>query len=140
MANMSDLSYPIIVTPLSEEDGGGFAAYVPDLQGCMADGATEAEAIACAHNAILEWIDEAKECGLPIPAPLSGGARFQKRLRSLERIVELQDQMIDAYDEQLSSLKADLEALQDANAGGWLPTTVSFTAIAFSRKNEVEVH
>ncbi|WP_347338750.1 type II toxin-antitoxin system HicB family antitoxin [Bradyrhizobium nanningense] len=37
--------YKIIIEPLSEEDGGGFVATVPDLPGCMSDGATEFEAV-----------------------------------------------------------------------------------------------
>ncbi|WP_306557882.1 type II toxin-antitoxin system HicB family antitoxin [Bradyrhizobium sp. DASA03005] len=31
--------YKIIIEPLSEEDGGGIVATVPDLPGCMSDGA-----------------------------------------------------------------------------------------------------
>lgn len=55
---MSD-NYPIVVVPLTEENGGGFAAYAPDLYGCMSDGATEEESVANLREAILEWIDEA---------------------------------------------------------------------------------
>jgi len=61
--------YPVLITPLSPEDGGGYLATVPDLPGCMSDGATREEA---AHNvglAILEWIDEAKRLGRQIPLP-----------------------------------------------------------------------
>jgi predicted RNase H-like HicB family nuclease len=39
--------YPVLITPLSAEDGGGYLATVPDLPGCMSDGATREEA---AHN------------------------------------------------------------------------------------------
>jgi predicted RNase H-like HicB family nuclease len=61
--------YPVLITPLSSEDGGGYLATVPDLPGCMSDGATLEEA---AHNvdlAILEWIDEARRLGREIPLP-----------------------------------------------------------------------
>ncbi|WP_425277503.1 type II toxin-antitoxin system HicB family antitoxin [Methylobacterium nodulans] len=34
-----------MVTPLSAEDGGGFAASVPDLPGCFSDGETPEEAV-----------------------------------------------------------------------------------------------
>ncbi len=37
---MSELKYPVIVQPLSKEDGGGFLATVPDLPGCVSDGET----------------------------------------------------------------------------------------------------
>jgi antitoxin HicB len=36
--------YAIIVHELSHEDGGGYLAIVPDLPGCMSDGATPDEA------------------------------------------------------------------------------------------------
>lgn len=35
-----------VIEPLSEEDGGGFLATVPELPGCMSDGETRAEALA----------------------------------------------------------------------------------------------
>jgi hypothetical protein len=39
------LEYPVVVEPLPIEEGGGFIATVPDLPGCMSDGATPEEAI-----------------------------------------------------------------------------------------------
>jgi predicted RNase H-like HicB family nuclease len=52
----------------SEEDEA-FVAEVPELAGCMADGATYQEAVANAEIAIQEWIETAKELGRPIPKP-----------------------------------------------------------------------
>jgi predicted RNase H-like HicB family nuclease len=46
-----------------------FIAEVPELPGCMADGATYQEAIAAAEVVIGEWIETAKELGRPIPEP-----------------------------------------------------------------------
>ena len=66
---MSTLEYPVIVSPLSEEDGGGFLATVPDLPGCMSDGETPAEAIENVQDAIEEWLDLARKLGRDIPAP-----------------------------------------------------------------------
>jgi len=37
---MPKLDYPVLIEPLSLEDGGGFLATVPDLPGCMSDGDT----------------------------------------------------------------------------------------------------
>jgi antitoxin HicB len=51
---MVSLRYPVIVSPLSDEDGGGFLATVPDLPGCMSDGETPAEAIENVRDAIEE--------------------------------------------------------------------------------------
>jgi predicted RNase H-like HicB family nuclease len=66
---MSTLEYPVIVSPLSEEDGGGFLATVPDLPGCMSDGETPAEAIENVQDAIQEWLHLARKLGREIPAP-----------------------------------------------------------------------
>ena len=44
-------------------------AEVPELPGCMADGATYTEAIAHAETIIDEWIETAKELGREIPEP-----------------------------------------------------------------------
>ncbi len=48
---------------------GSYVAVVPELAGCMADGATRQEAIAAAEVVIAEWIETAKELGRPIPEP-----------------------------------------------------------------------
>ena len=42
---------------------------VPELPGCMADGATYAAAVAAAEIVIAEWIATARELGRPIPEP-----------------------------------------------------------------------
>ena len=52
----------------SDEDQA-FIAEVPELAGCVADGATYQEAVANAEIAIQEWIETAKELGRPIPEP-----------------------------------------------------------------------
>lgn len=46
-----------------------FLAEVPELPGCMADGATYQEALANAEAVIREWIDMARVMGKPIPPP-----------------------------------------------------------------------
>jgi predicted RNase H-like HicB family nuclease len=52
----------------SEEDQA-FIVEVPELPGCMADGATYEQAVANARQVIGEWIETALEFGRPIPAP-----------------------------------------------------------------------
>lgn len=59
--------YEIIIY-WSEEDGA-FIAEVPELAGCMADGATYQEALANAEIIIQEWIETAKNLSRQIPAP-----------------------------------------------------------------------
>jgi predicted RNase H-like HicB family nuclease len=50
-------------------DDEAFLAEVPELAGCMADGATYQEALANVEVVISEWIETAKELGRPIPEP-----------------------------------------------------------------------
>ena len=50
----------------SEEDGT-FIAEVPEIAGCMADGATYQEELANAETVIQEWIETAKNLGRQIP-------------------------------------------------------------------------
>ncbi len=71
--------YAVVIEPLSEEDGGGFLATVPDLPGCASDGDTREEAARNVEDAIACWLEEARALGRAIPEP--------RGLRSLERIV-----------------------------------------------------
>lgn len=64
---MTDYKYQMIIT-WSEEDGA-FIVSVPELPGCMADGKTITEAVENAKEIIAEWIEYAKEDGIPIPEP-----------------------------------------------------------------------
>ena len=46
-----------------------FVAEVPELPGCMADGATYEQAVANAQVVIREWIETAESLGHPVPQP-----------------------------------------------------------------------
>ena len=59
--------YEIIIY-WSDEDNA-FIAEVPELPGCMADGATYSEVIANVEVIIDEWIETAKDLGREIPEP-----------------------------------------------------------------------
>ena len=59
--------YEIIIF-WSDEDAA-FVADVPELPGCMAHGASHAEALSNAEEAIRLWIELAAELGRPIPQP-----------------------------------------------------------------------
>ncbi len=50
-------------------DDQAFIAEVPELPGCMADGATYKEALENVEVIIREWIETARELGRPIPEP-----------------------------------------------------------------------
>ena len=66
---MSKLEYAVVVEPLSEADGGGFVATVPDLPGCMSDGETPEEALINVQDAIAAWIEAAHDIGHAVPRP-----------------------------------------------------------------------
>lgn len=55
----------------SEEDQA-FVVEVPELPGCMADGATYQEALANAEVVIQEWIETARELGVSFQRPRGG--------------------------------------------------------------------
>ena len=57
-----------IILYWSEEDEA-FAAEVPELPGCAADGGTRQEALANVETVLAEWIETARELGRPIPQP-----------------------------------------------------------------------
>lgn len=61
------IRYEVIIY-WSEEDSS-FIAEVPELAGCMADGATHQEALLNVEVIIQQWIETAKELGRPIPEP-----------------------------------------------------------------------
>ena len=51
------------------EDDNAFIAEVPELPGCMSDGATYQDALSNVEVIIQEWIETAKELNRPIPEP-----------------------------------------------------------------------
>ena len=63
------LEYPVVLQPLSQDDGGGWLAVVPDLPGCMTDGESPSEALDRVQDAIEAWRDAASEMGRKVPAP-----------------------------------------------------------------------
>lgn len=61
------IRYEVIIYWSVEDDA--FIAKVPELAGCMADGATYQDALANVQVVIQEWIQTARELGRPIPEP-----------------------------------------------------------------------
>ena len=51
------------------DDDNSFIAEVPELAGCMADGANYAQALESIEIVIGEWIETAKMLGREIPKP-----------------------------------------------------------------------
>ena len=61
------MRYAIVI----EEADGNFSAYVPDLPGCVATGATVEEVESEIREAIEFHLDGMREDGTPIPPPSS---------------------------------------------------------------------
>ncbi|MBA5724591.1 type II toxin-antitoxin system HicB family antitoxin [Candidatus Liberibacter sp.] len=74
--------YPILIV----KDGDAFIAIPTDLMRCMAVGKTPEEALHDLKPAMLEWLDEAKERGIDIPAP--GSVSLNAPISFLNGIVE----------------------------------------------------
>ncbi|MFO1196820.1 MAG: type II toxin-antitoxin system HicB family antitoxin [Burkholderiaceae bacterium] len=75
--------YAVEVRPLTDGEGGGFLATIPDLPGCMADGETQEEAIKDAKGAFEAWVGSCVEEGRPVPPPTTvtaASGRFVTRI------------------------------------------------------------
>jgi predicted RNase H-like HicB family nuclease len=60
---MSAMKYAVIIEPGEQ----GYGAYVPDLPGCVAVGATESEVERRIREAIVFHLEGLRAEGLPIP-------------------------------------------------------------------------
>ena len=61
------MRYAVVI----EKAEGNFSAYVPDLPGCVATGATVEEIENEIRDAITFHLEGLREDGLPVPAPTS---------------------------------------------------------------------
>ena len=63
------MSHKYELTVAWGREDAAFVVDVPELPGCMAPGATPAEAVANAQDAISLWLETARDLGRPIPRP-----------------------------------------------------------------------
>ena len=110
---MSGPGYPVVVYPLGEEDGGGFAALAPDLPGCKGDGETPEAALSDLYSAIGEWIDECDALGRKVPAP---GSYVSKKRDEHEHIIAVIRMQADALKKQEDFIKGRLAETQNGLA------------------------
>jgi predicted RNase H-like HicB family nuclease len=61
------MRYAVVI----EKAGENYCAYVPDLPGCIATGATAKDAEDEIRSAIRFHIEGLREDGLPVPVPVS---------------------------------------------------------------------
>ena len=109
---MSDRDYPMVVRRICEEDGGGYAAYAPDLYGCVGDGETAEAAVRDLLSAIAEWIDEATRLGRELPQPGSVSSRMAAERAELNSLLDAQQRLIDSQDEMLREQQDEIERIR----------------------------
>ncbi|NPV81726.1 MAG: type II toxin-antitoxin system HicB family antitoxin [Firmicutes bacterium] len=63
------LDYKTVLSPIPEEDGGGWLAEIPELNGCCSDGATPEEALQNLKGAKAAWFRAVTKRGGNIPLP-----------------------------------------------------------------------
>ncbi|MGB0694017.1 MAG: type II toxin-antitoxin system HicB family antitoxin [Rhodospirillaceae bacterium] len=66
------LAYPV---NLEEDEDGRFVARCPDVQGCVTDGLTRAEALTEVADALFVALAAAKKAGRTLPMPSSAQGR-----------------------------------------------------------------
>ncbi len=106
--------YPVVVTQLGEDEGGGYMAQAIDLVGCMAWGETPQQALGHAQIATIEWLREARRLGRPVPEPnaivrRAGQARSEASdlIRKQQQLIRAQAQMIDNQRDTMDGLRND---------------------------------
>jgi antitoxin HicB len=72
--------YPINVSPIPADEGGGYMLSFPDLPGCIADGNTIEEAIIEAHDAFDAWVMAEQEDKGKLPVPKTYSGQFVQRI------------------------------------------------------------
>ena len=86
-----ELDYPVELSKIKPEEGGGFFVSVPLLPGCMSDGDTLEEAYSNIVEAKKEWFSSMIERKMEIPEPVEKeeySGKFMVRLsKSLHKIL-----------------------------------------------------
>jgi len=135
------MDYPIIISKLSDEDGGGYMGQAPDLMGCMSDGETPEEALANTQDAVLEWLDTAKDRGLEIPAPHSKAAAARRERDDLLAALRDLTDGIDHIDGKLEDLTRRLTEIEDRieNMDAW-DRFASVTGVVMSHPRQLSFY
>lgn len=117
------LVYPAIFLPW--EDGKGYTVEVPDLPGCVTEGATLAEAIFMGEDAASGWVLDELENGNPAPA-----ASNMKDIHPEEGgFVSLLSLDMDAYAEKYGSAAVR----KNCTIPAWLNTFAEANHVNFSK-------
>ena len=110
---MAQIDYPMVVLPLSRENGGGYAAYAMDLPGCIADGETPSEALEELRQAIDEWVAEAVRLEREVPPPGSAAKRAKREKEALKNLAAQQRESIRKLGSLFKEHRMDIEDIKD---------------------------
>lgn len=132
--------YAFFIIPLSEEDGGGYAAIFPDLPGCMSDGETPEEALVNGQDAMKAWLSVQKERGVEIPAPGSSKDRFKARNKRLMDAVKLLLDFTEFAETRIPELEAALEEAVEQLSNDWSPNSALLSHAAAKHKPLISKH
>lgn len=113
---MAELSYPMVVKQLKEDEGGGFMAFAPDLYGCMGSGETAEEAVSDLLGAIDEWIDEARRLGRDVPEPGAMAKKARRTEKGVRKLLEAQDKLIEEQDQVINDQRREIERIRETLA------------------------
>lgn len=141
---MQNLDYAVLVVPLTEAEGGGYMALVPDLHGCMADGETPAEALEAVQDAIAAWLSAQAEMNRPAPEPGSARSEADDQLQILNEYIEKQDALVKSQEEMIEmqtklidNLQAELAEMKAPNKitsrAGTIAAGQSWSALMISQ-------
>lgn len=103
------VDYTMVVTPLSEEEGGGFMAYYPDLPGCLSDGETPEEAVENAKDAFLAWMSVQEDRGAEVPKPGAAIEEAKQREKDIFNAAKTFVEYADHAEERIAELERMLE-------------------------------
>lgn len=107
------MKYDILLRPLSDEDGGGYVGFVPDLQGCMSDGETLEEALTNTLEALQEWIELHEETGRPIPNPGAAANRAIKSREAMISAIRVLSEHNGALEKHIEEIEAHMSQVLD---------------------------
>lgn len=115
-------------------DDDVFLAYIPEFRGCLANGGTQAEALATLEDVAESWLTAALDRGQPIPPPHTGTIWLEGPARSkplpssdkpsdAELVKELNTRMAEHFDHagmvhEAGAVRRAAEILADAQLMG----------------------
>jgi len=111
------VKYDIVASPLSDDDGGGYLAFVPDLKGCMSDGDSIVEAVENVQDAITAWIEINEKNGRPIPEPGALREMMVELDNETSGLIDDQSDLIEKQRDLISALAKRVEELEKSQKG-----------------------